>query len=109
MNCACNQPEYVEPEIKVNNTCGCLELPECACREFHHHHHEHSEVETVAPEQAPNHVAPELVHKIQHPCDPTKNPCAPQPEYTQPEIKPECPCANQANTECACNNLKPNF
>jgi len=104
LNCACNQPQYVEPELKPEaNACGCLQMEICGCRV--------STVapETVAPEQAPNHVAPEVVEKIQRPCDLTTGPCAPQPEFVQPELKLECPCATQINVDCACSHFKPNF
>jgi len=112
LDCRCDgKPKYVEPEIReVPKNCTCSEEEEtCACLRALHHKKKHIR-ETVAPEQAPNHVVPEVRAKLHHLRDCADgNPCAPQPEYTQPEIKKECGCANQANVDCPCSFLKPNF
>jgi len=126
VDCHCERMKYVEPEIKhppVNCTCR-DEEPDCPClralrhhRHHHHHHnsqhdshHKHHVREHVAPEQAPNHVVPEVRDKLHHihrlTCD--GNPCAPPPEYVQPEIKKECACAHLEG-DCPCSFLKSNF
>jgi len=126
IDCHCERMKYVEPEIKhppVN--CTCREEEEtCEClralRHRHHHHNHHHEHdhhshhnkhhvhETVAPEQAPNHVVPEVREKLHHikTCD--GNPCE-QPEYVQPEIKKECACAHLDHGDCPCAFFRPNF
>jgi len=113
LNCRCDKPKYVEPEIKEPpRNCTCTEAEEtCACLQAlrHHGHHKKRIHETVAPEQSPNHVVPEVREKLHHiPDCANGNPCQ-QPEFVQPEIKKECPCALLENVECACNSLKPNF
>jgi len=136
LNCACApKVEFVQPELKpVPKRCKCDDLTTpCPCEAFehfeheharrfgHHRHGEHSESsehsehsehswvhETVAPEQAPRHVKPEVREKLRKIFDCAKgDPCAPQPEYTQPELKPECSCAPQV-TDCACHALMSN-
>jgi len=111
VDCKCEKLKYVEPEIREPpKNCTCTEEEEvCACLRTLHHHkkrvHEH-----VAPEQAPNHVVPEVRDKLHHIRDCADgNPCQPQPEFVQPEIKKECACAHLENVDCPCNFLKPNF
>lgn len=100
--CECNKPKFVEPEIKPEHSdCACAGEESCGCHQ--------KSTATVAPEQAPAHVEPEVVEKINHP-SPCVSDCEKkQPEFVQPEIKVECGCADKANEECACSHFKPNF
>jgi len=120
LNCACAKQEFVEPELKpIPRNCSCSEdVQDCSCRRHHNHHEssesgESSQIETVAPEQSPNHVVPEVRNKLYHPpapalCNGTA--CPKKPEFVQPELTPDCSCAAQQEaSECACAHLKPNF
>jgi len=132
IDCHCERMKYVEPEIKhppINCTCR-DEEKDCEClralRHRHRHHHEHHGLhdhhghhdhkkhhihETVAPEQAPNHVVPEVREKLHHilRTDCAGNACAPPPEFVQPEIKKECACAHLDHGDCPCAFLRSNF
>jgi hypothetical protein len=109
VDCKCDQrPKYVEPEIKEPpRNCTCTSEDEtCACLRTLHKKRVH---ELVAPEQSPNHVVPEVREKLHHIRNCADgNPCQPQPEYTQPEIKKECACANLQNVDCPCSAFRPN-
>jgi len=109
VDCKCEKQKFVEPEIREPpKNCTCTEGEEnCACLRSFRKKRVH---ETVAPEQAPNHVVPEVRGKVYKAADCANgNPCQPQPEFVQPEIKKGCACANQDNVDCPCNFLKPNF
>jgi len=110
VDCKCEKFKYVEPELKQPLTnCSCTDIETCAClRELRKRS---AKKETVAPEQSPNHVVPEVRAKLFKIRNCADGPCAPEPEFVQPEIKKECACANVANVDCACAglNLKPNF
>jgi len=102
-NCACApKVEYVEPELKLQNQqCGCSSNPtDCSCKT--------QSTESVAPEQSPNHVEPEIKEKLEHPPACTGEACPKQPEFVQPELKPDCSCVD-TSSPCNCAALKTNF